>query len=383
MIIQSSNVNLASSRQYSRTEGQRNTRTVYWGGKASVSMSTFAQSYYSKQDYYNSGSSSYDYSGRNDDDSFPDDMFTYSRNGRLMDANGKSDDNSIGGTTTADKMTDITGLQNNYTSTVFMSLLRLIEQLRKGIFSMYNGTSQSSLTSDGGLDVSSGSLWNSRFTIKNTSTYFFEESESTTFSGSGTAITADGRQVSFGVDFTMSRSYMEAVGIESTVSYPYVLTDPLVINLKNSTVDITDQSFYFDLNCDGTKENIAQLGAGSGYLVFDKNGDGIINDGSEMFGAKTGNGFKELAEYDSDHNGWIDEADEIYSKLKVWVKNEKGEDVLMSLKDADVGAIYLGSSKTDFTVKEQDTDKPIAMVRSSGMFLHENGTAGTVNQVDF
>lgn len=248
---------------------------------------------------------------------------------------------------------------------------------------MYNGTSQGSLTSDGGLDVSSGSLWNSRFTVKNTSTYFFEESESTTFSGSGTAITADGRQVSFGVDFTMSRSYMEAVGIESTVSYPYVLTDPLVINLKNNTVDITDQSFYFDLNCDGTKENISQLGTGSGYLVFDKNGDGIINDGSEMFGAKTGNGFKELAEYDSDHNGWIDEADEVYSKLKVWVKNEKGEDVLMSLKDADVGAIYLGSSKTDFTVKEQDTGKPIAMVRSSGMFLHENGTAGTVNQVDF
>lgn len=280
-------------------------------------------------------------------------------------------------------MADITDNQNSYTSTVFMSLLRLIEQLRKGIFSVYNGTSQGSLTSDGGLDVSSGSLWNSRFTVKNTSTYFFEESESTTFSGSGTAITADGRQVSFGVDFTMSRSYMEAVGIESTVSYPYVLTDPLVINLKNNTVDITDQSFYFDLNCDGTKENISQLGTGSGYLVFDKNGDGIINDGSEMFGAKTGNGFKELAEYDSDHNGWIDEADEIYSKLKVWVKNEKGEDVLMSLKDADVGAIYLGSSKTDFTVKDQDIGKPIAMVRSSGMFLHENGTAGTVNQVDF
>lgn len=82
MIIQSSNVNLASSRQYSRTEGQRDTRTVYWGGKASVSMSTFAQSCYSKQDYYSSGSSSYDYSGRNDGGSFPDDMFTYSRNGR-------------------------------------------------------------------------------------------------------------------------------------------------------------------------------------------------------------------------------------------------------------------------------------------------------------
>ena len=43
---------------------------------------------------------------------------------------------------------------------------------------------------------------------------------------------------------------------------------------------------------------------------------------------KTGNGFSELAEYDSDGNGWIDENDEVYDQLKVWVKDENGKDKL-------------------------------------------------------
>ena len=43
-----------------------------------------------------------------------------------------------------------------------------------------------------------------------------------------------------------------------------------------------------------------------------------------------GNGFSELAEYDSDGNGWIDENDEVYDQLKVWVKDENGKDTLLS-----------------------------------------------------
>ena len=63
--------------------------------------------------------------------------------------------------------------------------------------------------------------------------------------------------------------------------------------------ELSDQTFYFDLDADGKEEEISVLN-GSGYLALDKNGDGVINDGSELFGTKNGDGFADLARYDED-----------------------------------------------------------------------------------
>ena len=91
--------------------------------------------------------------------------------------------------------------------------------------------------------------------------------------------------------------------------------------------ELSDQTFYFDLDADGEEEEISML-KGSGYLALDKNEDGIINDGSELFGTGNGDGFADLARYDEDGNGWIDENDSIWSKLKIWCKDENGNDVM-------------------------------------------------------
>ena len=77
----------------------------------------------------------------------------------------------------------------------------------------------------------------------------------------------------------------------------------------------------FDIDADGEEESISYLQGGSGYLALDKNGDGVINDGSELFGTKSGDGFADLAEYDADGNGWIDENDPIFDKLLIWAKD--------------------------------------------------------------
>ena len=180
---------------------------------------------------------------------------------------------------------------------------------------------------------------------------------------------------------TMSRSFAEEYASSDFMQYEQVLTDPLVINLDSNPVSLSGQHFYFDLDCDGKKEEISSLGAGSGFLAYDKNNDGIINDGSELFGTKSGNGFHDLAAYDTDGNGWIDEADEIYQHLKVWYKDENGNDKLISLKDADVGAIYLGSEKTKFSLTDKNNNLD-GMVRSTGVFLKESGGSGTISQVD-
>ena len=210
-----------------------------------------------------------------------------------------------------------------------------------------------------------------------TATHIMEEE--TTFSGTGTALTEDGRAIDFGVNFTMSKKLCEyaSVSVGNAVSF----IDPLVINVGSDITSISDQSFFFDLDCDGKEEKISGLGKGCGFLAYDKNGDGKIGDGSELFGTKSGNGFKDLSVYDRDNNGWIDENDEIYDHLKIWIRNEDGTETLLGLKESDVGAIYLGSVET--TMSQHNSEFVMAaMLRSSGLFLRESGGVGTVSQLD-
>lgn len=216
-----------------------------------------------------------------------------------------------------------------------------------------------------------------------TTAYSYQEMEETSFSTTGTVVTADGREISFGIEASMSRSFMESYYQQTQTLVPANFLDPLVINLDTSFAEVTDQKFYFDLDMDGHQEAISQLKSGSGFLALDKNGNGKIDDGSELFGAKTGNGFAELARYDSDGNGWIDEADEIFDKLLIWTKDASGRDVLCGLGQAGVGAIYLGNVGTEFSLNSRHDNTTNAQVRKTGLFLYENGGAGTIQHVDF
>ena len=209
---------------------------------------------------------------------------------------------------------------------------------------------------------------------------FLMEQESTTFSATGMAVTEDGRSMEFGVDLSMSRGFAGAFSYSS--DQQIILTDPLVINVGRDTASVSDQKFYFDLDADGKKEEISALESGSGFLAYDRNGDGVINDGSELFGTKSGDGFADLARYDEDGNGWIDENDEIFRHLKVWTKDADGKDRLLSLKDCDVGAIYLGKADTQYHLNQQETNQTQAVIRQTGIFLRESGGAGTIQHVD-
>lgn len=214
------------------------------------------------------------------------------------------------------------------------------------------------------------------------------EQEDTSFSTVGTVRTKDGREINFNVNVNMSRRCEEYYREELNVAQ-FALYDPLVINLNTDVTELSDQTFYFDLDADGEEEEISML-KGSGYLALDKNGDGVINDGSELFGTKNGDGFADLARYDEDGNGWIDENDSIWSKLKIWCKDENGNDVLYKLSDKGVGAICLKNVSTDFTMqgdrKAQDgtmnANATNAVIRKTGIFLYENGNVGTVQHVD-
>lgn len=225
------------------------------------------------------------------------------------------------------------------------------------------------------------SMRNQQYGGQYTSEYYYSEHETTNFTTQGVVKTSDGRQISFNVDLTLSRTFTEYASEKIDFGAPRMV-DPLVINLDVPSADVRDQKFMFDLDADGHAEAISRLGAGSGFLALDKNADGRINDGSELFGARSGNGFADLANYDKDGNGWIDEADEIFDQLMIWTKDENGKDQLIGLGQAGVGAIYLGSKDTQFSLNNAHNETN-AMVRKTGMFLYENGMTGTLQQLDF
>ena len=209
---------------------------------------------------------------------------------------------------------------------------------------------------------------------------FVGESESTTFASKGLVQTADGRNIDFNVEVSMSRAFMSQ--IDTLEVQEYIKTDPLMINLDTNIGSVSDQKFFFDLDSDGDEEQISFARKGSGFLALDKNGDGKINDGSELFGTSSGDGFKDLAAYDEDGNGWIDENDSVFSKLKVWTKDENGNDYLIDLKKADVGAIYLSNADTQFSLKD-DENNLNAEIKKTGIYLREStGAVGTLNHVD-
>lgn len=210
--------------------------------------------------------------------------------------------------------------------------------------------------------------------------YSYYEEETTHFDSIGIVKTSDGREISFHINLTMSREFSQTASELVEFGTPR-LYDPLVINLEGSMPTLTDQKFFFDLDADGTKEEISSLGKGSGYLALDKNNDGTINDGGELFGTTSQNGFVDLAAYDEDGNGWIDEADSIFNKLRIWTKDAQGNDILYTLKDSGVGAIYLGYEDTKFSLKDSmNTTKGV--IQKTGLFLYENGNTGTLSQLD-
>lgn len=211
--------------------------------------------------------------------------------------------------------------------------------------------------------------------------YYHGEQEQTQFNTVGTVRTSDGREISFNLGLTMSRSYMEYAKV-NLAAQPQKMTDPLIINLDTDMTALSDQKFEFDIDSDGIKESISQLGKGSGYLALDQNGDGIINNGSELFGTESGDGFRDLAEYDSDGNGWIDENDPIFDKLLIWAKDDSGQDELYTLKKSGVGAICLQKARTDFSLNSLKNNQANGKIRSTGIFLYENGNVGTMQQLD-
>ena len=139
--------------------------------------------------------------------------------------------------------------------------------------------------------------------------------------------------------------------------------DPLTLDLDGDGIETLASNGHdgalFDHDKNGIRTATGWVGKDDGLLVYDRNGDGVVNNGSELFGDNTPlkngeratNGYQALADLDDNGDGKVDAADSAFAHLRVWRDlNQDGisqEGELLTLNEAKVKALNLANKNTD------------------------------------
>ena len=143
----------------------------------------------------------------------------------------------------------------------------------------------------------------------------------------------------------------------------YHIYDPLTLDLDGDGIETVSHNGYkgtlFDHDGDGIRTASGWVASDDGLLVVDRNGDGIINDGKELFGdssvlkdgTKAAHGYAALAEYDSNGDGVVDAKDADFDKLRVWRDlNQDGvsqKEELFTLEEVGVQSLNVAYQDTN------------------------------------
>lgn len=194
----------------------------------------------------------------------------------------------------------------------------------------------------------------------------YRETEATSFRASGSVTTDDGRQIDFAQALDLARVYArtETISLRATgTGEPSAATTPIAATAAPESAPAIQPA----------------LSLGGSVLGLDADGDGTIDPQTELVG-QSGNGFAELAQYDEDRNGFIDEGDSVFSRLALVDRTAEGL-TAATLTEKGVGAIYTGSVATPYTYTDAG-NRPVAQLARSGVYLNENGTTGIAQQVN-
>lgn len=191
----------------------------------------------------------------------------------------------------------------------------------------------------------------------------------------GQMVIDNGETIAWDLEFSMEYSWAKVRISEQRLDN---LQDPLVISLNGMPAQLQGDSYSFDLFNTGVPVQLPNLAAQQFYLAYDKNGNGRIESGDELFGPKTGQGFTELAAHDLDGNGFIDQQDHLWHDLYLW----RPDGQQLSMEQAQIGAISIESVATAMPLFVPDTEELAGMLQRSSIFLDQRGNAGLVQQVD-
>ncbi len=161
------------------------------------------------------------------------------------------------------------------------------------------------------------------------------------------------------------------------------LTDPLVFDLGDEGINLSsaEDGVYFDIKGDGSPVKTGFITGNNAFLYLDRNGNGVVDDVSELFGDQNGfaNGFDALAQFDNNGDGVIDENDAIYSELRLW-RDLNGDGVnrieeSMTLAEAGIKSINLNYSR------EYEKDRNGNVIGERSSFERTDGTSGLLADV--
>jgi len=166
-----------------------------------------------------------------------------------------------------------------------------------------------------------------------------------TLEGSVPAVSVTNTQVRVEVNLSIERT-----SVQFSSNGGPAATDPIVLDLDGDGIELTSarEGVRFDLDGDGRREQTATVTGGDGFLALDRNANGRVDDGRELFGDQRGaaNGFEELRLLDSNSDGRIDSGDPRFEDLRVFVdKNQDGvsqRGELRTLAEANISSIDLG-----------------------------------------
>ncbi|MFL9904064.1 calcium-binding protein [Paraburkholderia fungorum] len=156
------------------------------------------------------------------------------------------------------------------------------------------------------------------------------------------------------------------------------MVDPLILDIDGDGIQTTNpdtSTAYFDFDNSGSRTHTGWISAGDGFLVLDRNHNGTIDSGAELFsnftplanGALAANGFDALRDFDANKDGIIDRNDAIWSSLRIW-RDANGDGTSQSgelLGLDELGIISINLSK-DGTIRTLENGN---MVRGTGSFV--------------
>ncbi|MBK3843275.1 EF-hand domain-containing protein, partial [Paraburkholderia aspalathi] len=156
------------------------------------------------------------------------------------------------------------------------------------------------------------------------------------------------------------------------------LVDPLILDIDGDGIHTTNpdnSNAYFDFDGNGSRTHTGWISTGDGFLVLDRNHNGTIDSGAELFsnftplanGTLAANGFDALREFDLNRDGVIDRNDAIWSSLRIW-RDANGDGTSQSgelLGLDELGIVSINLSK-DATIRTLENGN---MVRGSGSFV--------------
>ncbi len=166
--------------------------------------------------------------------------------------------------------------------------------------------------------------------------------------------------------------------------------DPLAIDLDGDGIETVSAEFgiRFDHDGDGIKFGSGWVAGDDGLLVLDRNANGLIDSGAELFGIDTvlGNGqkatdgFQALAELDSNSDGVIDAGDAAFQDLKVWRDvNQDGVSQASELFSlAEIGIRSFNLTKTVVTENLGDGNQVLA----TGVYTRDDGSMASFVNLD-